>query len=75
MNRAPVVGDLRVEQLFDADLHRHLRIARVVATLRVKDPDELPPLYEPVLIAMSPQVFTTGFARERRRRSAVVDCF
>jgi hypothetical protein len=35
-------------------VRRHLRVARVIATGRVKDPNELPPLYEPALIAMSP---------------------
>lgn len=65
MNRAPAVGDLRVEQVFDDDLRRYLRLARVVSINRVKDPDELPPLYEPLLVAMSPQAFTlAGFERE-----------
>src|SRR5262245_37427674 len=64
MNRPPVVGDLRVEELFDAELRRHLRMARVVNMGRVKDPDELPPLYEPLLVAMSPLAFSlTGFER------------
>ena len=64
MNREPAVGDLRVEQLYDETLHRHIRIARVLNTLRPKDPDELPTLYDPVLLAMSPQAFSlTGFER------------
>lgn len=65
MNRAPAIGDLRVEQVFDDELRRYLRLARVVSLVRVKDPDELPPLYEPLLVAMSPQAFTlAGFERE-----------
>ena len=65
MNRAPAVGDLRVEQLFDDELRRYLRVARVVSVARVKDPDELPPLCEPLLVAMSPQAFTlAGFERQ-----------
>jgi len=45
MNRPPAIGDLRVEQVFDEELRRYLRLARVVSVGRVKDPDELPPLY------------------------------
>jgi len=58
------MGDLRVEQVFDGELRRYLRIARVVNVGRVKDPDELPPLYEPLLVAMSPSAFSlAGFER------------
>ena len=64
MNRAAARGDLRVEQVFDEELRRYLRVARVVSATRVRDPEELPPLYEPLLIAMSPQAFTlAGFER------------
>jgi hypothetical protein len=64
LNRAPVIGDLRVEQVFDDDRRRHLVVARVVNVRRVKAPDELPPLYEPVLVAMSPFAFSlAGFER------------
>jgi hypothetical protein len=63
-NRTPVVGDLRVEQLYDEELLRHVRIARLVSLVRVVDPEDLPTLYDPVLIAMSPQAFTlAGFER------------
>ncbi|MEO8751863.1 MAG: hypothetical protein ABI624_04210 [Casimicrobiaceae bacterium] len=62
--RDPAVGDLRVEQLYDDDLLRHLRLARLVHPARSAGPDALPALYDPVLIAMSPQAFTlTGFER------------
>jgi hypothetical protein len=65
MNRPAAVGDLRVEQIFDNELRRHLRFARVVHIGRVKGPDALPPLYDPVLSAMSPLAFTlAGFERE-----------
>jgi hypothetical protein len=64
INRAPVVGELRVEQLYDEELLRHVRIARLVSLARVTGPDELPTLYDPMLIAMSPQAFTlAGFER------------
>jgi len=63
-NRTAVVGELRVEQLYDEELLRHLRIARLVSLTRVTGPEELPVLYDPVLIAMSPQAFTlAGFER------------
>ena len=64
MNRPAAIGDLRVEQIFDGELRRYLRMARVVNVGRVKDPDELPPLYEPLLVAMSPAAFSlAGFER------------
>jgi hypothetical protein len=63
-NRTPVAGELRVEQLYDEDLLRHVRIARLVNLARVTGPEELPTLYDPMLIAMSPQAFTlAGFER------------
>ena len=61
---APHVGDLRVEQLYDEELLRHLRLARLVDVGRTAGPDALPALYDPVLVAMSPQAFTLmGFER------------
>ena len=45
--RAPVVGDLRVEQLYDDDLLRHLRLARLVDVARSVGPDAVPALYDP----------------------------
>jgi hypothetical protein len=63
-NRTPVAGDLRVEQLYDGELLRHVRIARLVNLSRTVDPDDVPSLYDPTLIAMSPQAFTlAGFER------------
>lgn len=61
---APVLGDLRVEQLYDEALLRHQRLARLVDVGRSAGPDALPALYDPVLVAMSPQAFTLlGFER------------
>ena len=63
-NRERAIGDLRVEQLYDETLRRHVRIARLLNPRRLKDPYELPTLYDPVLLAMSPQAFSlTGFER------------
>jgi len=64
MNRPAAMGDLRVEQVFDEELRRYLRVARVVNVGRTRDADELPPLYEPLLVAMSPAAFSlAGFER------------
>ena len=58
------LGELRVGQLFDEDLLRHLRFAQLVNPQRSAGPDALPALYDPVLIAMGPQPFTlAGFER------------
>lgn len=63
-SREAAVGDLRVEQLYDDTLNRHIRIARLVNPLNQVHPEQLPTLYDPVLLAMSPQAFTlTGFER------------
>ncbi|MBK7791592.1 MAG: hypothetical protein IPJ62_03165 [Betaproteobacteria bacterium] len=43
---------------------RHVRIARLVSLIRIVGPEQFPTLYDPVLIAMSPQAFTlAGFER------------
>ena len=63
-NAPHLVGDLRVEELHDEVLHRHVRVARHVDRTRPRDPDRLPPLYDVTLPAMSPQAFTlAGFER------------
>ena len=62
--REPQVGDLRVEQLYDEELLRHLRLARLVDIQRTAGHEALPALYDPVLVAMKPQAFTLmGFER------------
>jgi hypothetical protein len=63
-NAPMLVGDLRVEELRDEVLHRHVRVARLVDRSRPRNPDRLPPLYDVTLPAMSPQAFTlAGFER------------
>lgn len=63
-NRKAAVGDLRVEQLYDETLNRHVRIARLTNPLSQVRPERLPNLYDPILLAISLQVFTlTGFER------------
>lgn len=63
-NRPPVVGDLRVEEVRDESLGRYVRTACAIDLLRPRDPDLLPALLDPSLIAMSPLAFTLpGFER------------
>jgi hypothetical protein len=63
-NRTPVVGDLRVECVFDDVLRRHVNFAKLMSFVRVIDPEDLPTLYDPTLVAMSPLAFTlAGFER------------
>jgi hypothetical protein len=64
VNRELASGDLRVEQVFDEELRRYVRMARLIDPRRPREPDQLPPLYDPALLAMSPLAFTiTGFER------------
>jgi len=57
-NRAPVVGDLRIEEVRDEVLGRYVRTARVLDPTHPKAPDLLPTLRDPVMIAMSPLAFS-----------------
>ncbi|MEO5699276.1 MAG: hypothetical protein ABIS17_01185 [Casimicrobiaceae bacterium] len=64
VNGTTACGDLRVEQVFDDELHRYVRLARLLDPQRPVDPDQLPPLYDPAIMAMSPLAFTlSGFER------------
>jgi len=57
-------GDVRVEQVFDEELRRYVRMARLLDPVRPVNADQLPPLYDPGLMAMSPLAFTlAGFER------------
>jgi hypothetical protein len=63
-NRESVVGDLRVEEVRDESLGRYVRMARMVDVRRPRDPDLLPVLFDPALVAMSSLAFTlSGFER------------
>ena len=57
-NRSPWVGDLRNEEIRDEQLMRYVRIARVLVLDRPRAADVLGELFEPQIIAMSPQAFT-----------------
>ncbi len=64
VNQAPRIGDLRIEECLDADLHRYVRTARLFKTESVIYSGELPELLDVRLMAMSPQAFTlAGFER------------
>jgi hypothetical protein len=63
-NQPPRVGDLRIEELRDETLGRYVRMARVLVFERPRAPDVLAELFDPVIVAMSPQAFTlSGFER------------
>jgi hypothetical protein len=57
-NRAPWVGDLRIEELRDEQLMRYVRMARVLVLDRPRATEMLGELFEPQIIAMSLQAFT-----------------
>ncbi len=64
INRSPLRGDLRVEERLDDELHRYLRIARLVDDRDVRPGGISPELLDVRLVVMSPQAFTlTGFER------------
>ena len=63
-NRTPFVGELRIGELHDALLLRHVRTARLLAADAPRSPLVLCELLDPAMIAMSPQAFTlSGFQR------------
>jgi hypothetical protein len=57
-NRPPLVGDLRIEEIRDETLMRYVRTARVLDFSRPRAPAVLAELFEPQVVAMSPQAFT-----------------
>ena len=62
-NQAPIVGELRVEQLEDGARRRSLKLARLIALHSWRGAERLT-LYEPVQVGMSQQAFTlAGFER------------
>ena len=70
-NLPPLVGDVRIEEIRDATLMRYVRTARVLAFARPRAPDVLAELFEPQIVAMSPQAFTlSGIERVGERSYA-----
>jgi hypothetical protein len=63
-NRSPWIGDLSIEEIRDEQLMRYVRTARVLVLDRPRAADVLGELFEPQIIAMSPQAFTlSGYER------------
>lgn len=64
INRAPKLGDLRIEECLDTELRRYVRMARLVDTNSMRPGNPTPTLLDVRIMAMSPQAFTlTGFER------------
>lgn len=62
-NRRPLVGDLRIEECRDDELHRYVRTAALHDPMVIVK-SEIPRLYDVRIVSMSPQAFTlTGFER------------
>src|SRR5213083_659603 len=64
VNQEPRIGELRVEECLDGELHRYVRTARLFDVASPIYSDKLPELLDARLMAMSPQAFTlAGFER------------
>jgi len=64
VNRPPLVGDLRIEEVRDEELRRYLRTALLWDDLSVRPAKERPCLFDVHIVGMSPQAFSlTGFER------------
>src|SRR5260221_59966 len=75
VNRAPKIGDLRIEECRDEKLRRYVRTARLFDTDRVLPSDSLPELLDVRIMAMSPQAFTlTGFEPDNSGWSCAKNC-
>ena len=57
-NRSAWIGDVRIEEIRDEALLRYVRVARVLVLDRPRQVEMLGELFEPQIIAMSPQAFT-----------------
>ena len=64
MNRPALAGDLRVEQCYDEDLRRHVRMALLLDPATPGYARPPPKLLDVRLIGMSPSAFSlSGFER------------
>jgi hypothetical protein len=64
VNRPALVGDLRVEEVRDDELHRYVRTATLWRDLEILHRGDRPTLYDVRIVAMSQQAFTlAGFER------------
>ena len=63
-NQLVKIGDLRIEECRDEELHRYVRTAKLFADDTTRYSVTLPELLDVRLISMSPQAFTlAGFER------------
>jgi hypothetical protein len=63
-NQPAKIGDLRIEECRDEELHRYVRAAKLFAEDTTRYSASLPVLLDVRLISMSPQAFTlAGFER------------
>jgi hypothetical protein len=63
-NQPVKIGDLRIEECRDEELHRYVRMAKLFADDTSRYSADLPQLLDVRLISMSPQAFTlAGFER------------
>ena len=58
VNRPPLTGDMRVEQCYDEDLRRHVRMARLLDPTAPGHARQPPTLLDVRLIGMSPSAFS-----------------
>ena len=64
INRPVLVGDLRIEECRDDELHRYVKTASLWDERSVLHAADRPQLFDVRIIGMSPQAFTlTGFER------------
>jgi hypothetical protein len=64
INLTPRIGDLRIEESLDRELHRYVRTAKLFDVQSAIYSAKLPELLDVRLMARSPQAFTlTGFER------------
>jgi hypothetical protein len=64
VNPAALTGDLRVEQCYDEELRRHVRMARLLDPATPSHAKQPPTLLDVRLIGMSPSAFSlSGFER------------
>lgn len=58
VNRPALVGDLRIEETRDDELHRYVRTATLWRELEILHRDDRPTLLDVRIVAMSPHAFT-----------------
>jgi len=70
VNRPALVGDLRIEELREDELHRYVRTATLWRDMEILHRAERPTLYDVRIIAMTPQALPSPAARKKRSKRA-----